>query len=56
MVQWFASRTFSVGVWDRFLEREVMNLLVNFFEGCNEEIMGKETKGRGFTVKWGEMP
>ena len=33
-----------------------MNLLVNFFEGCNEEIMGKETEGRGFTVKWGEAP
>ena len=33
-----------------------MNLLVNFFEGCNEGIMGKETEGRGSTVKWGETP
>ena len=33
-----------------------MNLLVNFFEGCNEEILGKETEGRCFTVKWGEAP
>ena len=33
-----------------------MNLLVNFFEGCNERIMGKETEGRGSTVKWGETP
>ena len=24
-----------------------MNLLVNFFEDCNEGIMGKETEGRG---------
>ena len=31
-----------------------MNLLVNFFESCNEEIIGKETEGRGSTVKWGE--
>ena len=22
-----------------------MNLLVNFFEGCNERIMGKKTEG-----------
>ena len=28
-----------------------MNLLVNFFEGCNEGIMGKETEGRGSTVE-----
>ena len=33
-----------------------MNLLVNFFEGCNEGIMGKETEGRGSTVKWGKTP
>ena len=33
-----------------------MTLLVNFCEGSNEEIMGKETKGRGSTVKWREMP
>ena len=31
-----------------------MNLLVNFFEGCNEGIMGNETEGRGSTMKWGE--
>ena len=30
-----------------------MNLLVNFFEGCNEGIIGKETKGRGSTVQLG---
>ena len=24
-----------------------MNLLVNFFEDCNEGTMGKETEGRG---------
>ena len=28
-----------------------MNLLINFFEGCNEGVMGKETEGRGSTVK-----
>ena len=33
-----------------------MNLLVNFFEGCNKGIMGKETEARGSTVKWGETP
>ena len=33
-----------------------MNLLVNFFEDCNEEIMGKETEGKSSTVKWGETP
>ena len=33
-----------------------MNLFVNFFEGCNERLMGKETEGRGSTVKWGETP
>ena len=33
-----------------------MNLLVNFFEGCNKRIMGKETEGRGSTVKWGKTP
>ena len=32
-----------------------MNLLVSFFEGCNEGIMGKETEGRGSIVKWEEM-
>ena len=26
---------------------------VNFFKGCNEGIKGKETEGRGSTVKWG---
>ena len=31
-----------------------MNLVVNFFKGCNEGIMGKETEERGSTVKWGE--
>ena len=30
-----------------------MNLLVNFFESCNEGILGKETEGRDSTVKWG---
>ena len=40
-----------MAVLDRFPEEEVMNLLVNFFEGCNEAIMGKETEGRGSTVK-----
>ena len=43
-----------MAVWDRFPEGEVMNLLVNFFEGCNEGIMSKETGGRGSTVKWGK--
>ena len=33
-----------------------MNLLVNFFEGCNEGILVKETEGRGSTVKRGETP
>ena len=33
-----------------------MNLLVNFFESCNEGILGKETEGRDSTVKWGETP
>ena len=28
-----------------------MNLLVNFFEGCKEQIMGKETEGRGSTAR-----
>ena len=31
-----------------------MNLLVDIFEGCNEEIIVKETKGIGSVVKWGE--
>ena len=31
-----------------------MNLFVNFFEGYNEGIMGKERKGRGSTEKWEE--
>ena len=31
-----------------------MNLLVNIFEGCNERIMFKETKGIGSVVKWRE--
>ena len=43
----------SAAVRDCFLEGEVMNLLVNFFEGCNEGIMGKEAERRGSTVKWG---
>ena len=29
---------------------------VNFFKGCNEGIKGKETEGRGSTVKWGKTP
>ena len=33
-----------------------MNLLVNFFEGGNEGIMGKKTEGRGSTIKWGKTP
>ena len=33
-----------------------MYILVNFFEGCNEGIMDKETEGRGSTGKWGEAP
>ena len=51
MVEWLASRAFSAAVRHCFPEGEVMNLLVNFFEGCNEGIMGKETEGRGSTVK-----
>ena len=43
-------------VWYRFPEGEVMNLLVNFFEGGNEGIMGKKTEGRGSTIKWGKTP
>ena len=33
-----------------------MNVPGNFFGVCNEGIMGKETEGRGSTVKWGETP
>ena len=33
-----------------------MNLLVNFFESCNEGILSKETEGRDSMVKWGETP
>ena len=47
-----ANQTFSAAVRDRFREGEVMNLLFNFFEGCNEGIMGKETDGKGSTLKW----
>ena len=39
-------------VWDRFPEGEDVNLLLNFFKGCNEGIMGKETEGRGSMMKW----
>ena len=42
-------------VQDCFPEGEVMNILGNFFEGCNKGVMGKKTEGRGPTVKWGEM-
>ena len=56
MVYWLAGQSFSEAVQDRFLEGKVMNLLVNFLEGCNEGIMGKETEARGSTVKWGETP
>ena len=41
---------------DRLPQEEIMNLLVNFFESCNEEIMGKETEGRGSTVNWSGRP
>ena len=44
---------FQCGRQDCLPGGEVMNLLVNFFEGCNEGIIGKETKGRGSTVQLG---
>ena len=47
---------FQCGGPGSFPGNEVMNLLVNFFESCNERIMGKETEGRGSTVKWGKTP
>ena len=45
---------FKCGGLDHFPEGEVMNLLVDFFEDCNEGIMSKETGRRGSTVKWEE--
>ena len=35
-------------------EGEAMNLRVNFFEVCNEGIMGKKTEGSDSTKKWGK--
>ena len=49
---WSTSRTFSAVVQDCFPEGEVMNLLLNFFEGSFEGIMGKETEGKDSSVKW----
>ena len=43
-------------VRDCFPEGEAMNFFVNFFEGCNKGIKGKETEGRGSMVKWGNTP
>ena len=34
----------QVRCWDRFLRSEITNVLFNFFENSNEEIMGREQK------------
>ena len=38
---------------DRFAGGEVMNLLFNFFEGSNEEKMGRQQKERFYDEMWG---
>ena len=42
-------------VCDRFTGGEVTNLLFNYFEGCNEGIIGRETEMRGSIVKCGKI-
>ena len=39
-----ASQSSGATIQDRFPGRESTNKLFNFFEGSNEEIMGKEQK------------
>ena len=46
----------SVAVWDRFPVDEVMNMLLNYYEGSNEGAIGRETEMRGSMVKYGEIP
>ena len=40
-------------VRDRFPGEEVMNLLFNFFEGSNEEILGRQQKREVYGEMWG---
>ena len=47
---------FQCGGPESFPGRAGYEFTCQFFEGCNEGIMGKETEGRGSTVKWGETP
>ena len=43
--------TCSAAIWDCFPEGEVMNLLFNYLEGDNEEILGRKDKRGGSVVK-----
>ena len=44
MVSWLASQFSGATIRDRLTGGEVMNLLFKFFEGSNEEIMGRGQK------------
>ena len=41
-------------VRDRFPREEVMDLLFNFFEGSNEEILGRQQKREVYGEMWGK--
>ena len=41
-------------VRDRFPGEEVMNLLFNFFEGSNEEILCRQQKREVYGEMWGK--
>ena len=43
----------DVAVQDRFPGGEVMNLLFKFFEGSNEELMGRQQKEEVYGKIWG---
>ena len=40
---------------DHFPGGELTNMLFNYFEGFNEEIIGREAELRGYMVKFGEI-
>ena len=44
VTQWIASQDLGKMIWDCFPGEEVMNLLLNFIEVSNEEIIGAQQK------------
>ena len=43
-------------VLDHFPRGKLTNMLVNYFEGFDEGIIGREAELKGYMVKFGERP